>query len=95
MVLLLYFGFITAALVSEAETSKLTSPSINLKPSFGSKLCQESIRWGFWLLRPHIIIDWNSHMRATNGNIRNTITLAHWNVGSSALGKSEKGIEKL
>ena len=34
-------------------------------------------------------------MRATNGNIKNTITLAHLNGGSSFLGKIERGIEKL
>ena len=34
-------------------------------------------------------------MKALNGNIKNSITLAHWNGGSSFLGKSEKGREKL
>ena len=34
-------------------------------------------------------------MRALNGNIKNTLTLAHWNRGSSFLGKSDRGIEKL
>ena len=41
------------------------------------------------------IIDWNSYMKAINGNIKNTISIAHWNGGSSFLGKSEKGREKL
>ena len=34
-------------------------------------------------------------MKVLNGNIKNTITIAHWNGGSSSLGKSEKGKEKL
>ena len=34
-------------------------------------------------------------MRMVNGNHKNTITIAHWNGGSSFLSKSEKGWEKL
>ena len=37
------------------------------------------------------IFDWNSYMKAINGNIKNTISIAHWNGGSSFLGKSGKG----
>ena len=40
--------------------------------------------------------DWNTYMRAINGNSKkNTVTLAHWNASSSFLGKSERGREKL
>ena len=38
--------------------------------------------------------DWNSYMKALNGN-RTCIDVAHWNGGSSHLGKSSKGKEKL
>ena len=38
--------------------------------------------------------DWNSYMKAMNGN-RTCIDVAHWNGGSSHLGKSSKGQEKL
>ena len=37
---------------------------------------------------------WNSFMKATNGN-KTCINVAHWNGGSSHLGKSSKGKEKL
>ena len=39
--------------------------------------------------------DWNSYMRALNGKIKNIVTLAHWNGGSSFLAKCERGKEKL
>ena len=38
--------------------------------------------------------DWNSFMKATNGN-KTCINVAHWNGGSSHLGKSSKGKEML
>ena len=38
--------------------------------------------------------EWNSYMKAMNGN-RTCIDVAHWNGGSSHLGKSSKGKEKL
>ena len=38
--------------------------------------------------------EWNSYMKALNGN-KNSIEVAHWNGGSSHLGKSSKGKEKL
>ena len=38
--------------------------------------------------------DWNSYMKALNGN-KTCIEVAHWNGGSSHLGKSSKGKEKL
>ena len=34
-------------------------------------------------------------MKITNGNKGSTITIGHWNGGSSQLGKSARGIEKL
>ena len=37
---------------------------------------------------------WNSYMKAMNGN-KTCINVAHWNGGSSHLGKSSKGKEKL
>ena len=40
-------------------------------------------------------LDWNKYMKITNGNKEPTITIGHWNGGSSQLGKSAKGIEKL
>ena len=39
--------------------------------------------------------DWNAHMKMVNGNKNSTITLGHWNGGSSHLGKSDKGLHKL
>ena len=38
--------------------------------------------------------DWNAYMKAMNGN-KTCIDVAHWNGGSSHLGKSSKGKEKL
>merc|ERR1712240_45302 len=38
--------------------------------------------------------DWNSYMKALNGN-KTCLDVAHWNGGSSHLGKSSKGREKL
>ena len=38
--------------------------------------------------------EWNSYMKAMNGN-KTCINVAHWNGGSSHLGKSSKGKEKL
>ena len=38
--------------------------------------------------------DWNSYMKALNGN-KTCLDVAHWNGGSSHLGKSSKGKEKL
>ena len=38
--------------------------------------------------------EWNSYMKAMNGN-KTCIDVAHWNGGSSHLGKSSKGKEKL
>ena len=40
-------------------------------------------------------VSWNAYMRATNGNSKNCLNVAHWNGGSSHLGKSSKGKEKL
>ena len=40
------------------------------------------------------ISDWNSYMKAIHGN-KTCIDVAHWNGGSSHLGKSNKGKEKL
>lgn len=40
-------------------------------------------------------LDWNKLMKITNGNKEHTVTIGHWNGGSSQLGKSAKGIEKL
>ena len=40
------------------------------------------------------IIDWNAKIKAYNGN-RSMIRVAHWNSGSSHLGRSSKGREKL
>ena len=34
-------------------------------------------------------------MKAINGNIKNCINIAHWKGGSSHLGKSSKGKEKV
>ena len=39
--------------------------------------------------------DWNSIMKSYNGNIKNSLNVAHWNGGSSHLAKSSKGKEKL
>ena len=38
--------------------------------------------------------DWNAYMKAMNGN-KTCLDVAHWNGGSSHLGKSSKGKEKL
>ena len=38
--------------------------------------------------------DWNLYMKALNGN-KTCLDVAHWNGGSSHLGKSSKGKEKL
>ena len=38
--------------------------------------------------------DWNSYMKAMNGN-KTCLDVAHWNGGSSHLGKLSKGREKL
>ena len=38
--------------------------------------------------------DWNAYMKAMNGN-KTCLDVAHWNRGSSHLGKSSKGREKL
>ena len=38
--------------------------------------------------------DWNSYMKAINGN-KTCLDIAHWNGGSSHLSKSSKGKEKL
>ena len=43
----------------------------------------------------HCTRDWNAYMKAMNGNIKNNISIGHWNWGSSFLGKSDKGREKL
>ena len=40
------------------------------------------------------ICDWNAYMKAMNGN-KTCLDVAHWNGGSSHLGKSSKGREKL
>ena len=40
-------------------------------------------------------LDWNKYMKIVNGNRASTITVGHWNGGSSQLGKSAKGQEKL
>ena len=48
-----------------------------------------------WLSGSNCTSDWNTFMKALNGNIKNTLTIAHWNGGSSFLGKSEKGREKV
>ena len=40
-------------------------------------------------------IAWNALMMAINGNIKNCINIAHWKGGSSHLGKSSKGKEKV
>ena len=41
-----------------------------------------------------IYTNWNKYMRFTNGNT-NTLTVAHLNAGSSYLGRSNKGKDKL
>ena len=41
--LLLYIGFLTAVLILDVETNKLTRPSTNLKPRIGFNLCQVSV----------------------------------------------------
>ena len=41
-----------------------------------------------------IYTNWNKYMRSTNGNT-NTLTVAHLNAGSSYLGRSNKGKDKL
>ena len=38
---------------------------------------------------------WNAYVKAINGNINNCINDSHWNGGSSHLGKSSKGKEKV
>ena len=38
-------------------------------------------------------LDWNKLMKIVNGNREHTVTIAHWNGGSSQIGKSAKGIE--
>ena len=43
----------------------------------------------------HYKFDWNRHMKMVNGNKDSTITLGHWNGGSSHLGKSDRGLHKL
>ena len=45
--------------------------------------------------RPNHNLDWNKLMRSRNGNRGHSVTIAHWNGGSSQIGKSAKGIEKL
>ena len=55
-----------------------------------------------YLARGHIRVqnyqlktcDWNAYMKAMNGN-KTCLDVAHWNGGSSHLGKSSKGREKL
>ena len=42
-----------------------------------------------------MITDWNEYMKCYNGNYRNTVSMGHWNAGSSYLGGSVKGREKL
>ena len=100
--LLLYIGIMTAVLVLDSELSKLTDPSNNVESRIGYISHQVSVIAvkGFsnkvnWLSCSHCVSDWNSHMRATNGNTKTSVTVAHWNGGSSFLGKSERGREKL
>ena len=40
-------------------------------------------------------IAWNALMKAINRNIKNCINISHWNGGSSHIGKSSKGKEKV
>ena len=47
------------------------------------------------LMSSHTVYDWNLYLRMTNRNTKNTVTIAHWNEGSSFLSKSEHGKEKL
>ena len=68
-----------------------TKPDLNLKP--GIVQCMDA---GIRLFVPKFnTTEWNSFMKATNGNIKQCMNVAHWNGGSSHLGKSTKGKEKL
>ena len=40
-------------------------------------------------------LTWNAYMKAINGNIKNCMNISHWNGGSSHLGRSSKGKEKM
>ena len=42
-----------------------------------------------------MICNWNKYMRSYNGNHRNVLNIAEWNGGSSYLGQSNRGKEKL
>ena len=45
--------------------------------------------------RQTLVIDWNEYMKCYNRNHRNTLSIQYWNRGSSYLGGSSKGREKL
>ena len=58
-------------------------------------LCTQSPKVGFQLFQSKLMArKWNSFMKAINGN-KTCINVAHWNGGSSHLGKSSKGKRKL
>merc|ERR1711867_415938 len=60
---------------------------INVLPNLSpSPLMEQNYQLKAW--------EWNSYMKAINGN-KTCINVAHWNGGSSHLGKSSKGKEKL
>ena len=40
-------------------------------------------------------LSWNKYMKSYNGNNRDTLNIAHWNAGSSYLGRSLRGVEKV
>ena len=57
--------------------------------------CLSNIKGTSEMHRPQSkAVNWNKYMKSVNGNI-NTLTIGHLNAGSSYLGNSKKGKDKL
>ena len=92
--LLLYIGLLSVSAVLNMGVNKLPGPGKYSAPKLGSDWNNVTIRKDIWLSGSYCTSNWNSHIRALNGNFKNTLTLAHWNGGSSFLGKCNRGKEK-
>ena len=59
------------------------------KHNMNLKICPKMHNHGFYNF------DWNKHMKMVYRNKELTITIGHWNGGSSHLGRSVRGLHKL
>ena len=73
--------------------SMITTIMISLENgAFGIKMFEKNDKFFYY---SHSYLHWNKIMHIINGNIRNSLKLAHWNGGPSYLGRQGRGMDKL